>query len=92
MNKKELMAEAVKQWGQDSQLDMVIEECSELIKAICKYKRGSDTGIHDILEERVDVGLMLEQIDVMFPSPGYIEMITEQKLQRLENLLKAVKK
>lgn len=34
-----VMQEAIDHYGEESQLDMAIEEMSELTKAICKYKR-----------------------------------------------------
>lgn len=44
-----ILQEAIDHYGEESQLDMVIEEMSELTKAICKYKRlkksvASDSG------------------------------------------------
>jgi NTP pyrophosphatase (non-canonical NTP hydrolase) len=53
-------------WGEDAQLDMVIEEMAELTKAILKYKRCSpaDKGaaMVDIAEEHADVNIMLDQL------------------------------
>lgn len=34
-----VLQEAIDHYGEESQLDMAIEEMSELTKAICKYKR-----------------------------------------------------
>lgn len=34
-----ILQEAIDHYGEESQLDMAIEEMSELTKAICKYKR-----------------------------------------------------
>ena len=39
MNKK-ILRKAIEMYGMDKQLDMCIEEMSELTKAICKFKRG----------------------------------------------------
>lgn len=48
-------------FGQDPQLDMIVEECSELIKEVCKLKRHPDGSFVPILDEIVDVVIMCEQ-------------------------------
>ncbi len=50
-------------WGLSLQLDMLIEECSELITAISKWRRRRSKITEDaVMEEMVDVHLMIEQI------------------------------
>lgn len=39
MNKEDILKQAILKFGVTNQLDMVIEECAELIKAINKLKR-----------------------------------------------------
>ncbi len=56
---------AINEWGISAQLDMVTEECAELIKAINKYKRGKGTK-EELIEECVDVELMLNQMKEYF--------------------------
>lgn len=46
-------------YGLESQLDMLQEECAELIQAASKYRRNSSA---DIMEEIADVYIMLDQI------------------------------
>ena len=57
----------IQKYGESKQLDIAIEECSELIKAISKYKREPEdpSRIKSIAEEEADVRIMLEQIDIM---------------------------
>lgn len=45
-----ILQEAIDHYGEESQLDMAIEEMSELTKAICKYKRAvkKESEIHVI--------------------------------------------
>jgi hypothetical protein len=59
-----LCQDAVDLWGTTTQFDMIIEECSELIKAIIKYRRDK-CSILEVIEEAVDVDLMLNQLKVM---------------------------
>jgi len=53
-------------WGEDAQLDMVIEEMAELTKALLKYKRAApeDKGVYMnfVAEEHADVEIMLAQL------------------------------
>jgi len=58
MTEQEVYAKAIELWGENSQSMMVIEECSELIKALCKYRRGQCTD-DDLISEMVDVQLTL---------------------------------
>ena len=67
MISQKLLEQMIQKYGESKQLDMVIEECSELIKAISKYKREPEdpSRIKSIAEEEADVRIMLEQIDIM---------------------------
>ena len=67
MDEADIYRAAVNLWGQRAQLDMVIEECSELIKAICKYRRYiRDPSWKDIILEAIDVEIMVQQIKHVF--------------------------
>jgi NTP pyrophosphatase (non-canonical NTP hydrolase) len=87
---QELYTEAMKKWGLESQMDMLIEECSELIKAVCKVKRSGfndKEAINNLNEEIADVSIMIEQIVHVYDMSRIIDMIKEEKLTRLQNLL-----
>lgn len=71
MNKEEIEIchEAWKFYGEDDQLDMLVEECAELIQAVNKYKRsrGKDrvaieNALYHLAEEAADVNILLEQV------------------------------
>ena len=69
-----MYANCVAKWGVRSQIEMVIEELSELILAIQKWKRDPcERQVHDIASEVADVELMLGQLQYMMDS------ITERK-------------
>ena len=57
--------DALKSWGFNPQMDMAIEEMSETIKAILKYRRNpsEETTLH-IAEEIADVIIMINQIEI----------------------------
>lgn len=83
MSENELYFQALTAWGLDAQLNMIVEECSELIQAIQKFKRGQIT---NVTEELADVEIMCEQMRVIFSSYE-IDQWKTKKLRRLENLL-----
>ena len=84
MDSKKLMVDAIAKWGVESQLDMVIEECAELIDAIQKFRRGRDTE-DEVLEEAVDVGLCLDQLKlILHKEPSDWERVRYDKLVRLQ--------
>ena len=63
---KSLCWRVLAKYGCEHQLNMVIEECSELQKAVCKIHRddGHITDEHDenLREELVDVVVMCQQM------------------------------
>lgn len=78
----EILKEAIHVYGSEHQLDMVIEECSELIKAIIKNRRyTSIRTLHDIQEEAADVFVVLAQICIMFGGDPINKIISEKILE-----------
>ncbi|CAG7581708.1 MAG: nucleoside triphosphate pyrophosphohydrolase [uncultured marine phage] len=83
---KEILKQAVDKWGELSQIEMMIEECSELIMALQKMKRGYDN-LDNIAEEIADVSLMMEQGKYIFGEDlvnKHIDFKTERLKKRLE--------
>lgn len=81
LKRKALYSQVISKWGIDAQLWMVTEECSELLNAIAKYKRGRVLP-SAILEELADVFIMVEQMANYFGEAEFVR-IKEAKLQRL---------
>lgn len=79
------LEKAIETYGKDMQLTVAIEEFSELIKEICKYKRGSDNR-DNIIEEMADCYIMLRQLEIIFGIDS--EEIYSQYNQKLERLKK----
>lgn len=87
---REVCELAVDVFGKRAQMDMVNEECSELIQAVCKRLRGVENR-DNIIEEIADVELMLEQLKYMEDiSPQKIEEAKEKKIERLKDKLSKV--
>jgi predicted nucleic acid-binding protein len=70
---KDVLQRCVDKWGFQMQLNIVVEELSELIKEICKARRGNENQF-EIIDEIADVTIMLEQAKLIFE-------ITEDELQ-----------
>lgn len=74
---------AIKTYGKDMQLNVAIEEFSELIKEICKNKRGREN-LEGITEEIADCYIMLEQLLLIFGIENdEINRVIGDKLDRL---------
>ena len=59
------LEKAIETYGKDMQLNVAVEELSELIKEICKNKRGADNR-EAIIEEMADCYIMLHQLALIF--------------------------
>ncbi len=78
---------AIEMYGKDMQLTVAVEEFSELIKEICKNKRGREN-IDNITEELADCYIMMEQIEIIFGiKRDDVYAKVEEKLVRLGNRL-----
>lgn len=89
--RERILWDAVRTWGRDAQMLMMVEEMSELTKEICKFYRTTDDKsasavAGNIREEVADVQIMLDQMKIMF---GRVEPMVRAKLDRLEKRLEA---
>ena len=83
-----ILERAIETYGKDMQLNVAIEEFSELIKEICKHKRGEDN-LDNIIEEMADCYIMMEQLEIIFDiTIDQTNAVINQKLARLEKRLK----
>lgn len=82
---------AVEKFGRKAQILMAVEEMSELSKALLKFIRFEDFGqgrkedvLKSVDEERADVSIMLNQLDVIFGDNSEMEC---RKLDHLVEIL-----
>ena len=80
MSEIEILNTAIKVYGEQAQEKVAIEECSELIQAICHKHRGRE---HNIAEEIADVEVMLEQLKIINNCRDEVEQIRKKKIERL---------
>ena len=76
---------AVEKFGQESQIDMAIEECSELINALCKLRRQR-VGPIDVVTEIADVQIMCGQLAYMFGE----KTVDDERKRKIERLRKRI--
>ncbi len=78
----EVYEKALALWGRELQLDMVVEECGELIAALGRYNRGR-TDCNPVAEEIADVLITVEQARLII-GRDLVDEIKKQKLKRLK--------
>ena len=75
MEERNIYQDAITKWGENAQLDQMIEEMAELTLAISKYKRSFNDSLLDyqkvgvmdnLYTEIADVKLMIEEMEFMF--------------------------
>lgn len=96
VNSKEVWKECVSRYGENVQVDIAIEEMSELIKALLKYRckkteneqrRHSDGSnlkslLEDISEETADVIIMIEQLLMIYHNEETVDKWIHYKAER----------
>lgn len=84
-NQINVMIDALEYYGNNSQVDIAIEEMSELIKELLKNRRGEENRSM-IADEIADVYIMLEQLKFIFGiNETELKVNAEFKIQRLKN-------
>ena len=85
-----VLTQALTIYGGDSQVDMMIEEMSELTKALLKQRRTQRAGckydrerVMAIIEEMADVYIVLLQMIQLFGEPTLFEEYVDEKMLRL---------
>jgi NTP pyrophosphatase (non-canonical NTP hydrolase) len=94
--KMETISEAIAYYGESKQIDMAIEEMSELIKALCKSKRASagdarQAAQANTAEEIADVFIMLVQMVKIFGCADEVQNTVDQKIDRLKKRMQEQK-
>lgn len=83
----------VEEYGLEPQIDMAIEEMSELAKALLKFRRKKNSSeasdekeIRDaVIDEIADVSIMVAQLQIIFDCVGETEERIAYKIDRQMN-------
>lgn len=87
MDKYALYVAIWNKWGKHSQLLMLAEECSELIKAALKQDRDiNGAGLKELTEEIADVEICIEQVKHLMQLDKEVTDAKRYKLMRLQNI------
>ena len=82
--KKTIYLNAIHLWGEESQINVAIEEFSELITKLAKHKRVlNGSSVEEITDEIADCYVMLGSLCLMFGIDKIEERI-DYKLKRLK--------
>lgn len=91
---RDVYESAINTYGEEKQVDIMIEEMSELTKALIKHRRkSSDETLKNIQEEIADVKIMMYQGAMMFGEDAvewFLQEKTERLRKRVEEKLEAV--
>jgi NTP pyrophosphatase (non-canonical NTP hydrolase) len=65
--KDNIYFKAIEKWGEQAQIGMAIEECSELITCLVKLGRNKNSSTKEqVIDEIADVMIMMEQLQHVF--------------------------
>ena len=79
-----ILLQAIAEYGAEAQTDMMIEEMSELTKALLKHRRKEcKETLDNILEEIADVQIMLDQMKLIHDDGKATDEYRDVKLLRL---------
>jgi NTP pyrophosphatase (non-canonical NTP hydrolase) len=84
----DIYRDATRIWGKDAQRLLFIEEVGEALTALSRYERGRCYA-KDVVEEMVDVGIMAEQMALMYGTHDQYQETRNAKLDRLMKRLQA---
>lgn len=78
---------ALRTWGEQAQMLMVVEEMSELTKEILKNINRKKDNIAEIIEETADVEIMLDQLKANYGIEEKVAAYKAGKLNQIEQRL-----
>ena len=80
---------ALSRYGAQAQITMAFEEMAELQDALCKHLRGRVIMPEHIAEEIADVGIMLDQMAILFDLEDEVAQQRAYKIQRLRERMES---
>lgn len=78
-------------YGRNNQLDILQEECAELIQAVSKIRRGTPGAEEHFIDEMADVSIMLEEFLSDFDDDEKTEFykkVNEKTLRQQDRIVK----
>ena len=84
-----ILAKLIAANGDEYQEKVAIEECSELIQAICHKHRGRE---HKIAEDIADVEIMIEQLKIINNCSEEVSDFKEKKMELIKSKVESAVK
>lgn len=84
MKKQEikLMKDCIKKWGENAQIDILIEEMAELTKALLKTRRHYNGGTWlSVMDEYVDVTITIQMLKIILENKHVTTEMIESKIK-----------
>lgn len=84
---QKLFEEAIEKWGKVAQIDMLLEETTELQLELHRIKRNRNDGLDNLAQEMADTYIMLAQMQAVFKGTNLLELVESWvtiKLARLK--------
>lgn len=85
----EILERVAKHYGFTPQLDMMMEECGEMIVAISLYKRQR-VSTEELIEEFADIWIVLKQMGVFLDEKAIANVI-DYKLRSIDGVINELK-
>lgn len=87
---KEVMQEAICVYGYSNQVAKFVEEAGECIASVMRFQtKPNEVNQDKMCEELADLGIMVEQMKIMFDKGG-IQEHWDRKIVRLEERLRCI--
>ncbi len=81
------LRKVINKFGKEAQCRQVMEECAELIQAVNKNLRSAGAK-ENLIEEMADVGIMLDQLRIMFEiKDTEINKIRCEKMKQIKRMV-----
>jgi len=82
-----ILRKVINKFGKEAQCRQVMEECAELIQAVNKNLRSAGAK-ENLIEEMADVGIMLDQLRIMFDiKDTEINKIRLEKMKQIKRMV-----
>ena len=88
---KKKAASIMRYYGRNNQLDILQEECAELIQAVSKIRRGTPGAEEHFIDEMADVSIMLVEFLTDFDddeSTEYYKKVNEKLNRQQDRIVK----
>lgn len=88
---KKRAAAIIYYYGRNNQLDILQEECAELIQAVSKIRRGTPEADEHFIDEMADVSIMLAEFVEDFDDDEkteYYKKINEKLMRQQDRIVK----